>query len=67
MIEVVGGEFSRSRRGPSALGVYRAAAWIGTGVAEICALADFDVNDGPMLGSSHLECHGPIRIGSGTA
>jgi acyl dehydratase len=36
---------------------------IGTSVAEICALADFDVNDGPMLGSSHLQYHGPIKIG----
>jgi hypothetical protein len=36
---------------------------IGISVADICALADFDVNDGPMLGSSHLEYHGPIQIG----
>jgi hypothetical protein len=35
---------------------------IGTSVAEICALADFDVNDGPMLGSSHLEYHAPIEL-----
>jgi hypothetical protein len=36
---------------------------IGTSVEEICKLADFDVNDGPMLGSSHLEYHGPLRPG----
>jgi hypothetical protein len=36
---------------------------IGIGIAELCALADFDVNDGPMLGSSRLEYHRPLRIG----
>jgi hypothetical protein len=36
---------------------------IGISVADICALADFDVNDGPMLGSSHLEYHGTIEVG----
>ena len=36
---------------------------IGIGVADICALASFDVSDGPMLGSSHLEYHRPIMLG----
>ena len=36
---------------------------IGISVADICKLADFDVNDGPMLGSSHLEYHAPLRPG----
>jgi hypothetical protein len=36
---------------------------IGISVGDICKLADFDVNDGPMLGSSHLEYHRPIRVG----
>jgi hypothetical protein len=35
---------------------------IGTGVAELCALADFDVADGPMLGSVDLEYHRPVRV-----
>lgn len=36
---------------------------IGISVADICRLADFDVNDGPMLGSCHLEYHRPMRVG----
>jgi hypothetical protein len=36
---------------------------IGISVADLCKLADFDVNDGPMLGSSHLEYHRPMRVG----
>lgn len=35
---------------------------IGISVAGICKLADFDVNDGPMLGSSHLEYFGRIEV-----
>jgi hypothetical protein len=35
---------------------------IGISVADICALANFDVNDGPMLGSSDLEFHAPIEL-----
>lgn len=34
---------------------------IGISVEGICQLADFDVNDGPMLGSSELELHGQLR------
>jgi hypothetical protein len=36
---------------------------IGISVEDICKLADFDVADGPMLGSSELEFHAPIRLG----
>jgi hypothetical protein len=36
---------------------------IGISIAELCALANFDVNDGPMLGSSRLEYYGEIRVG----
>jgi hypothetical protein len=35
---------------------------IGTGVEELCALADFDMADGPMLGSTELEYAGVIRV-----
>lgn len=64
VLEVVGG--------PSAPGGEAHPLWayiapqrgIGIGVAEICALADFDVADGPMLGSSELEMHEPILIGA---
>lgn len=36
---------------------------IGISVADLCALADFDVNDGPMLGSVELIYAGEIEIG----
>jgi hypothetical protein len=36
---------------------------ISTGVAEICALADFDMADGPMLGSVRMEFTRPIELG----
>jgi hypothetical protein len=36
---------------------------IGISVEDICRLADFDVNDGPMLGSSELEFRSPIKLG----
>jgi hypothetical protein len=36
---------------------------IGISVADLCALADFDVNDGPMLGSVELTYAGRIEIG----
>jgi hypothetical protein len=35
---------------------------IGIGVAELCALADFDVADGPMLGSVELTYAGRIEV-----
>jgi hypothetical protein len=36
---------------------------IGIGVAELCALADFDVDDGPMLGSVELTYAAPLELG----
>jgi hypothetical protein len=36
---------------------------IGIGVAELCALADFDVADGPLLGSVELIYSAPIEVG----
>jgi hypothetical protein len=36
---------------------------IGISVADLCALADFDVNDGPMLGSVELTYAAPIELG----
>lgn len=36
---------------------------IGIGVAELCELADFDVSDGPMLGSVELTYAAPIELG----
>lgn len=35
---------------------------IGIGVAELCALADFDVDDGPMLGSVELRYGAPLEL-----
>jgi hypothetical protein len=36
---------------------------IGVSVAELCALADFDVADGPLLGGWHAVYHGKIVTG----
>lgn len=36
---------------------------IGVSVAELCALAEFDVADGPLLGSVEIELAGPIGAG----
>ncbi|HET6506998.1 MAG TPA: hypothetical protein VFG42_09425 [Baekduia sp.] len=36
---------------------------IGIGVADLCALADFDVADGPMLGSVDMELRAPLAVG----
>jgi hypothetical protein len=33
-------------------------------IAGLCALADFDVADGPMLGSVEIEYGAPLRIGT---
>lgn len=35
---------------------------IGVGIAELCAIADFDVNDGPMLGSVDIEYSGRLQV-----
>jgi hypothetical protein len=32
-------------------------------VAELCALADFDLADGPMLGSTELTYERPLKVG----
>jgi acyl dehydratase len=63
MLEVVGGEPPTDGIAHPLWAYIAPQRGIGTSVAEICELADFDVNDGPMLGSSHLEYHAPIRIG----
>jgi hypothetical protein len=34
---------------------------IGVSVSELCALAEFDVNDGPLLGSLELEIQDRLR------
>jgi hypothetical protein len=36
---------------------------IGISVADLCALADFDVEDGPMLGSVEMTYGAPIELG----
>jgi hypothetical protein len=36
---------------------------IGISVAELCALADFDVQDGPMLGSVEMTYSRPLELG----
>jgi hypothetical protein len=36
---------------------------IGISVADLCALAGFDVDDGPMLGSVELTYSAPIELG----
>jgi len=34
---------------------------IGISVADLCLIADFDVNDGPMLGSVEIDFLGPVE------
>lgn len=63
VLEVVGGEPAQDGTAHPLWAYIAPQRGIGIGVAEICALADFDVGDGPMLGSSELEYHEPIRIG----
>jgi hypothetical protein len=63
VIEVIGGGTAGSGEAHPLWAYIAPQRGIGTSVAEICALADFDVNDGPMLGSSHLEYHAPLRVG----
>jgi hypothetical protein len=36
---------------------------IGIGVGALCELVDFDILDGPMLGSSELEYAADVRLG----
>ncbi|MHB8736480.1 MAG: hotdog family protein [Terriglobales bacterium] len=63
LLDVVGGEPSQDGTAHDLWAYVAPQRGIGIGIAELCALADFDVNDGPMLGSSRLEYHGPIRVG----
>jgi hypothetical protein len=63
VLEVVGGEPAGDGTAHPLWAYIAPQRGIGISVADLCALADFDVNDGPMLGSSQLEYHGPIRIG----
>jgi hypothetical protein len=63
VLEVVGGEPAGDGTAHPLWAYIATQRGIGISVADLCALADFDVNDGPMLGSSELEYHGPIRIG----
>jgi hypothetical protein len=61
--EVVGGEPAGDGLAHPLWAYIAPQRGVGISVAGICALADFDVDDGPMLGSSELELHGEIRIG----
>ena len=36
---------------------------MGKSVAELCAVCDFDVDDGPMMGSSEVRFSNPLRTG----
>lgn len=63
VLEVVGGESSPDGAAHPLWAYVAPQRGIGISVSDICRLADFDVNDGPMLGSSHLEYTGPIRVG----
>jgi acyl dehydratase len=63
VLEVVGGAPSTDGAAHPLWAYIAPQRGIGISVADICRLADFDVNDGPMLGSSHLEYIGPLRLG----
>jgi hypothetical protein len=63
LLEVVGGQALEAGEAHPLWAYVAPQRGIGISVADICQLADFDVNDGPMLGSSHLEYSGPIRVG----
>ncbi|MCW2983866.1 MAG: hypothetical protein JWR63_1436 [Conexibacter sp.] len=62
-------EFREAVCAPSADQAHPAWAYIATqrgigiGVAELCALVDFDMADGPMLGSVRMEFAQPIELG----
>ncbi|MDE2463353.1 MAG: hypothetical protein KGO02_06540 [Alphaproteobacteria bacterium] len=44
---------------------YYIATQVGMGktVAGVCEVCEFDVEDGPMMGSSEVEFQGPLKIG----
>lgn len=62
VLEVVGGEPSSVGEAHPLWAYIAPQRGIGISVSDICALAEFDVNDGPMLGSSHLEYYAPIQL-----
>jgi len=62
VLEVVGGEPAPDGTAHPLWAYIAPQRGIGISVADICALAEFDVNDGPMLGSSELELHSGIRL-----
>jgi hypothetical protein len=63
VLEVVGGEPADDGSAHPLWAYIAPQRGIGIGVADICRLADFDIADGPMLGSSRLEYHRTIMIG----
>jgi hypothetical protein len=63
VLEVVGGQPSAPGEAHPLWAYVAPQRGIGISVADICQLAGFDVNDGPMLGSSHLEYPGRIEVG----
>jgi hypothetical protein len=63
VLEVLGGEPSGDGIAHPLWAYIAPQRGIGIGIAELCALAGFDVNDGPMLGSSRLEYYGQLHIG----
>jgi hypothetical protein len=64
VLEVIGGEPSADGTAHPLWAYIAPQRGIGISVADICTLAEFDVNDGPMLGSSALELHAPIALGA---
>lgn len=62
LLSVIGGEAPPDGEAHPLWAYVAPQRGIGIGIAELCALADYDVDDGPMLGSVHLECHAPLRI-----
>jgi hypothetical protein len=62
VLQVVGGEPAPDGTAHPLWAYIAPQRGIGISVADICTLADFDVNDGPMLGSSALEFHAPLKL-----
>lgn len=62
VIEVVGGDPPRGGEAHPLWAYVAPQRGIGISVGDICRLAEFDIADGPMLGSSHLEYHAPIEV-----
>jgi hypothetical protein len=63
VLDVVGGDPAADGTAHPLWAYIATQRGIGISVADLCALADFDVNDGPMLGSTDLEYAGKLRIG----